>query len=279
MFHVPIIDTQSMDYQIEFCHINADADSHSWEKDTNICLENIKINVFIKGDFSVVANERCYHPTYGDICVLPPYQMHYGRILKPTHNDYYQLDIGIHALDGVPQGKAMIDKIMENSRTNGLFFRPSKKDSDAILQLCNKMEHAIADHNPALAFARTIEILSKINKIYEGSSSVSTFVLSKVTKESINYLESHFDDEIKLEVLSTQFGISTSYLARLFKKEVGVGIHEYLTRYRILQSTYYLKTHSVTDVCYMCGFNDCSHFITVFKKYIGVTPNAYKKEH
>jgi len=278
MYHVPIVDTDDVDFQIEFCHINADAKAGTWKKEDIICLENIKINVFMEGEFSVIANDQCYRPAYGDICVLPPYQMHCGQILRPTHTDYYQLDIGIKAFDHIPHGKEFTQKVILTSMTNGLFFRPSKTAAKTILQLCDKLENTIRENNAPLSYACTIEILSEINNVCAESRRVSTFVLSKVTKDTIQYIEDHFEKNIKIEALSARFGISASYLSRLFKKEVGVGIHEYLTKYRILQSTYLLKEHSVTEVCYMCGFSDSSHFISVFKKHFGITPSTYKKE-
>ena len=65
----------------------------------------------------------------------------------------------------------------------------------------------------------------------------------------------------------------------IFKKEIGIPIHEYLNQYRISKSLSLLKTHTVTEVGYVCGFCDNSHFISIFKKYIGTTPMQYKKQH
>ncbi|MBQ8311294.1 MAG: helix-turn-helix transcriptional regulator [Clostridia bacterium] len=56
-----------------------------------------------------------------------------------------------------------------------------------------------------------------------------------------------------------------------------MGVHEYLTRYRTVQASYLLKQHSVTEVSYLCGFCDSSHFIAVFKGYYGITPAEYQK--
>jgi len=36
------------------------------------------------------------------------------------------------------------------------------------------------------------------------------------------------------------------------------------------------KTLSVTEVCYTCGFTNPSHFSTVFKRKMGVTPSKYQ---
>jgi len=59
---------------------------------------------------------------------------------------------------------------------------------------------------------------------------------------------------------------------------VGVGIHAYLMEYRMIQAVNLLKTHSVAEVCYMCGFCDSSHFIAAFKKRFDCTPMVYKRK-
>ena len=74
-----------------------------------------------------------------------------------------------------------------------------------------------------------------------------------------------------------KFNVSPSYLSRIFKKETGMGIHEYLMVYRVTKASKLLYKHSVADVCYMCAFSDSSHFISVFKKHFNVTPFQYKK--
>ena len=33
----------------------------------------------------------------------------------------------------------------------------------------------------------------------------------------------------------------------------------------------------VTTACYECGFNECSYFIRVFRKYVGMTPRKYRE--
>ena len=53
MFHVSITPKASPSYQIEFCHIkNLAATPDTWKKGKYISLDNLKINVFVKGDFS-----------------------------------------------------------------------------------------------------------------------------------------------------------------------------------------------------------------------------------
>ncbi len=275
VFHV--IDSKDADKQIRFHHIKEDAEAGTWTKEMVFCYCYIKINLFLEGDFSVIVDDHSYRPTYGDICVLQPYKMHCGLILNQTHLDYYELNVGIKSLDHISDGNKLIEALIDNSHDRNVIFRPSSKDVTTAQRLVEKLEHALGEHQHALALAYTIEILALINSVYTRSNRVSPFFLNKLTQNTIRCITENFASEIKIDQLADSYGVSASYLSRIFKKDVGMGIHEYLTKYRILQASYLLKAHSVTETAFLCGFSESSYFISVFKKHFGCTPMAYKQ--
>lgn len=277
MIHVPIVDTANPSYQIEVTHHKFDAPVGYWNK-VAICPDHIKLNIFLEGDFSIFIGDKRYRPVYGDICFLPPAQIHCGQVDSPSHLDYFQLDIGMQALDHVTGGPTLLSQLVKNSRNNRHFLRPQNEDENRIIKLCHRLENAVRKENRALAFAYTIEILSLINQIYANIKDIPLVTLSKTTTAIIHYIEEHYPEKITVTQLSEMLGISATYLSLLFKKEVGLGIHAYLTEYRIMRSISLLKDHSVADTCYLCGFCDSSHFIAAFKKRIHCTPAAYKKQ-
>lgn len=275
MYHVPIVETDIKIEQIEFCHINKIAQKGEWIKDYLICLDHIKLNVFMQGDFFVVVNNKVYNPVYGDICILPPFTTHYGQILKTTHTDYFQLDIGMDAFDGVPEGRKLLEKIISNKDTP--FFRPTKKQSDEMVEICKAIEKAISEGKMSLAFARTIELLNTMIEAFKTDAQVDLKALSKHISFTTNYIDANFSSDIKISHIAELCGVSTSYLSREFKKEVGVSVHTYLNNCRLLKSTYLLKNMSVADTAYECGFCDSSHYICSFKRMFGCTPAQYLK--
>jgi hypothetical protein len=50
MRHIPILDTTNVHGQLEFTHINEAADVDTWKQGCTICLDHIKINIFMEGD-------------------------------------------------------------------------------------------------------------------------------------------------------------------------------------------------------------------------------------
>ena len=277
MYHIDITDTRDSTTKIEFTHHDFVAPAHYWNK-AEICLDHIKINFFIEGDLYVFVNNNCYSPLYGDIHILPPGQIHCGNILKSNHINYYQLDIGIHAFSQIPEGDALLKQLIQNGYDHQNSLRPQKDEIRNLARLFQKMEHLIGQNNKSLSFATAIEIVCLINQIGQNTRSTPHSILSKTTSDIIHYIEQHYSEKIRLQDLADRYEVSTTYLSQLFKKEVGFGIHAYLTEYRIMQATYLLKTHSIAETCYLCGFCDSSHFIAAFKKRLDMTPASYKKK-
>lgn len=60
-------------------------------------------------------------------------------------------------------------------------------------------------------------------------------------------------------------------------------IYQYIVNIRINNAKIMLENgETVTNACYFSGFEDCSNFISTFKKIVGITPFKYKnqqKEH
>ncbi len=93
-------------------------------------------------------------------------------------------------------------------------------------------------------------------------------------------IETEFSSPLSLDELSSLSGVSKYHLDREFKKYIGTSPIEYITLTRINYAKELLKYsgYSVEEICYRCGFNYVSHFISVFRRHEGKTPLQYKKE-
>lgn len=278
LYHYPIQNKSDDARMIEFCHIHSIHRKNAWNPDHKIKLTNCKINIFMKGDFSVVVGEQVFSPVYGDTCFLGPLEQHYGRIPKESELDYFQLDIGIEAFDGIPDGKKLLANLIDRRSNTKVFARPSKSDSKMLIDICYRIEESIEnENNNALAFANVVQLIVLLEKVYRDSSQPEPSVLSKNAAFVVRYIESHYNEEVSINMLAGLCGVSESWLSRSFHAEMGETIHNHLIRCRLVNSLEHLKSNSVSDVSFMCGFSDSSHFISQFKRFFGYTPMEYKK--
>lgn len=96
----------------------------------------------------------------------------------------------------------------------------------------------------------------------------------------IDYLKENFKKKISLEMVSKKVDISRFYLCKLFLKETGVNLLDYLNGLRLEHAKLQLHDGSrkIADIAIESGFQSVPHFNQVFKKRIGVSPKQYLKQ-
>lgn len=95
-----------------------------------------------------------------------------------------------------------------------------------------------------------------------------------------NFIEKNYrDPEFSVKDVAKHIKIDRTYLYRLFKKETGMSVIDYINNCRISKAETMLidKRISVKDVAYSVGFTDQMYFSKVFKKISGKTPTEYRK--
>ena len=97
-------------------------------------------------------------------------------------------------------------------------------------------------------------------------------------KRVLDFIATHFNDNITLEMMAAQAGISTYHFARLFKQTIGQSPHQFLMHYRVEQARKQLAKPNtlIADIAITCGFSDQAHFTRVFKQITGKTPKQYR---
>lgn len=96
------------------------------------------------------------------------------------------------------------------------------------------------------------------------------------------YIEDNFQNpNITLEMLGEAFHVSSNYLGRMFKKEVGISVAEYINGQRMEWVMQQLENtdRPAKEIAEKCGFVSTNYFYTYFKKKTGVTPQMYREAH
>jgi two-component system response regulator YesN len=97
-------------------------------------------------------------------------------------------------------------------------------------------------------------------------------------RKAVAYIRMNHSEAISIERLAHRLDVSSGYLSRLFKKELGMTFSRYLNRFRVGKAKTLLKNEDIklAKVMTRAGFKTEQHFFKEFKRVTGMTPNAYR---
>lgn len=95
----------------------------------------------------------------------------------------------------------------------------------------------------------------------------------------INYINQNIKYKINIQNIADNFYFNRFYIMKLFKKELGISINEYINKKRIYDSLMQIKNtnDSFLTIALDNGFNSLEYFSESFKNVIGTSPRTYKK--
>ena len=209
-------------------------------------------------------NGAKYVPDTPLISLVAPFDFHVIEVEDGLGAEYIKLRFDVDVLDkSLRENASMVLKnIEENDALVTLFYEIRRcGDSKYSRFLLNAVFCDLSKRAEAVAS----------NKI----SSSFSFLASAISK-----IQSDFRENLTLNSVADELGITPQYLSRLFCKNAGLGFSAFLTRTRLEKAGLYLKEtgFSVTEIAYEVGYRDLSHFMRSFKRYYGLTPLTYKKQ-
>lgn len=98
--------------------------------------------------------------------------------------------------------------------------------------------------------------------------------------ELMKYIEEHYNEDLYLEKLSSQFGLSTKYISRSFKEKTGTNLSDFISQVRIEKAKTLLRENtdmSVSAIAEQVGIYSRMTFLRLFKKQEGIAPNEFRE--
>ncbi len=146
----------------------------------------------------------------------------------------------------------------------------SKKDIGSLYNMIQKCDN-VKDLNELLEEI-AISVASKVNSFNNKS-------IKLILRKAIDYLKEHYNEQVTLNEVARNIYVSTYYISRMFKKELGKNFVDYLNEIRIEKAKELLKDvqYKAYEIAEMVGIPDAHYFSKLFKKYVGVTPTEYRE--
>jgi AraC-like DNA-binding protein len=89
-----------------------------------------------------------------------------------------------------------------------------------------------------------------------------------------------YAEQLDVTALARSASVSPAYFSRSFKAAFGETPHQYLMSRRMERAMALLRAGelSVTDICFAVGFSSLGSFSTQFRRFVGVSPSAYRRQ-
>lgn len=156
---------------------------------------------------------------------------------------------------------------------NGLELEKAYNLSDFYIlkaDKCTSIPELVVLHNTMIYdFCNKMHILKKSK------------VLSKPVVLCMDYIYKNIHSRITIQQLAEYTNLSESYLSKIFRKEIGMPVSNYITLQKIDKAKNLLSysDYSLSDIANYLAFSSQSHFIQVFQRHVGVTPHKYRDKH
>lgn len=123
------------------------------------------------------------------------------------------------------------------------------------------------------------ESLSRFGQIEKSSSCKDTEKSENHISRIKEYVELHYSEDISLEDVASEIGISVFYLSHMFKQAENKTFVEYLMNFRVNEAKRLCREtdFDTGEIARRCGFNNTSYFYRVFKKVTGTTIGRYRE--
>ncbi|HHW21502.1 MAG TPA: AraC family transcriptional regulator [Clostridiaceae bacterium] len=240
-----------------------------------------EIYFFISGNVKYFVEKKSYALKYGDLLVMNSHEIH-----KPSFLDYspYERYV-IHFDPELPRifsyNSDDLLSCFENrpvGEQNKIVLRPEQiEELKGLFRKIERIQRE-SEYASSAKLACFLEILILINKAFRSSGGrEEPTAFSKRLAPILEYIDENLDGDLSLSCLEKKFYISGSYLSRLFRKNVGSNLHEYIIYKRISRAKRLLtEGYNANQAALMCGFSDFSNFSRLFKRTVGVSVREYK---
>lgn len=200
-----------------------------------------------------------------DIVLLPQFLVH---LLQEIHCDKHALPL-------------------TDRRPDAFIITPDRKESHGILEAMRKMYYMERSY-PAydiFLLEHILEIWRNLLSLFPASRQGSTDEGQKLRdqrmKAMLSYIWEHYAQPITIQDIAASANISKSECFRCFSELSKTTPIEYINQFRLLQAAQALTStnKSISDICYMTGFNNTSYFTKKFREQYGMTPKAYRAQN
>ncbi len=181
------------------------------------------------------------------------------------------------------QAHSVADCCLEDcfSGKNGHVLRLGEALHRKLFALADELEQELSGNSYGRVILSTTMLLRILVEIGRALQCGSDHLLTPNQTQNnrvldiLRYLDAHLTEDISIDELAERFYLSKYHMMRLFRRETGNSIHNYLSLRRLLYARDLIdQGSSATEACFRCGWHSYSSFTRAYGKHFGTTPTG-----
>lgn len=220
----------------------------------------------------------------GDLIIINPNCPHTE---KSSYNRMDQLEYIVFAINNLALANKSLPQL-NGDDSNPTYYKIMNLNNNksVILYYLNTLVHEVEEKK--VNYELACKSILTLFIIYISRNTESNLLIAdnpeKLNIECVkikNYIDSHYSENITLDILSNLSYVNKLHLVHLFTKQMGISPINYLINRRIEESKNLLTTtnYSIRDISTIVGFSNSSYFSQMFKKFTGYSPRMYKTKY
>lgn len=228
-----------------------------------------EIYYLVEGVCCFFIDNKSYRLTAGDMALFPPGIIHKANYETPTFSRLL-----------IYCDSALIPSSVEPVIRRFPVFPRNERTCGPIQDIFETIRREYSEPDPFsgdLLRSKLTELLAIIAR--ESRSAEQPKGETSVVEQAIGYIRSRYMEPISLGDVAGHCFVSREHLSRIFKRETGLNLSEYLMIYRLQKAESLLRENPkirVAEAAQRCGFNDSNYFSKSFRKLYGYAPTALK---
>jgi AraC-like DNA-binding protein len=229
--------------------------------------ETFCISLIRNGIEKIEFDDHFLYSEANSISITNPYEVHANPLVDPGSKVsfdtiYLSPELMVYALNGKDiefQNRQIWD--IKINRTFAQLLAEMKR---------NKLS------NPEILLKKFI---TQLSPYAQASQEETGSFHSEYLTELIAYIEQNLEDKLYLDELARITNLNKYGFSKKFKSLTGMSPMSYVLMKKVFAAKAKIHADSdLTDLAYTYNFTDISHFSHSFKKYIGVSPKAYRDQ-
>ena len=240
---------------------NYDVTNLNFPSHLHRCYELIFV---VEGEMEVIIEQNCFHLHPGHYLLILPNEIH--SIVTKSQS---RAKICIFSPDYVPTFQRMI----ENRSLKNPIFNLSLEAKALISRTLFKDDVNLLSQKASL-YLLLSEIMAQTTLIKAEKKD------TELLHTLLTYIQEHFTEAISLQAIAVKLGYSYHYLSKYFNASVKTSFTDFLNGTRISYGCHLLRTteKNITEIAYLCGYENIRSFNRNFVKKTLCTPKEYREK-